>query len=191
MTERPDFAHKPTLTGDRVVLRPFADGDLDGLRVMLHDPEVLRLTGGRPDGTDEERERRLRDWYGSRNGQADRLDLAVVDRDGGGCVGEVVLNQWDPVNNNCNFRIALGPAGRDRGLGTEAARLIVGYGFERLGLHRIALRVFTGNPRARRAYLKVGFVSEGVLRNTLRDGDGWIDEEVMAILAPEWRAAQD
>ena len=114
-----------------------------------------------------------------------------MDRATGACVGEVVLNDWDPANRNCNFRTLLAAAGRDRGLGTEAVRLIVGHGFERLGLHRISLEVFAFNPRARRVYEKVGFVAEGVLRQVLSDGDDWVDATVMSILAPEWAEPRD
>ncbi|MCT2280001.1 GNAT family N-acetyltransferase [Micromonospora chalcea] len=179
-----DFSVKPTLTGERVVLRPFHDDDLPALATILADPEVVRLTGSPAGETFEPA--RLRAWYGTRNSQDDRLDLAVVDRVSGACVGEVVLNEWDRANASCNFRTLIGPGGRDRGLGTEAVRLVVGYGFERLGLHRIGLEVFAFNPRARRAYEKVGFVAEGTLRQVLRDGDGWVDATVMSILAPEW-----
>ncbi|WP_229399434.1 GNAT family N-acetyltransferase [Micromonospora okii] len=179
----PDLSVKPILTGELVVLRPFVDDDVATFRAALADPEVCRLTGSPVEEPDE---RRLRDWYGSRNAQTDRLDLAVVDRATGGCVGEVVLNQFDERNRSCNYRTLFAASGRNRGLGTEATRLIVGYGFERLGLHRIALEVFAFNPRARRAYEKVGFVAEGVLRQVLRDGDDWVDATVMSILAPEW-----
>ena len=179
-----DFSVKPTLAGARVVLRPFHDDALPALAGILTDPEVVRLTGSPAGETFEPS--RLRAWYGTRNSQDDRLDLAVVDRAGGACVGEVVLNEWDRANASCNFRTLIGPGGRDRGLGTEAVRLIVGYGFEQLGLHRIGLEVFASNPRARRAYEKVGFVAEGTLRQVLRDGDGWVDATVMSILAPEW-----
>lgn len=178
-----DFSVKPTLTGERVLLRPFVEDDIAAFEAALSDPEVARLTGSPPGGHDFER---LRAWYGSRNTQTDRLDLAVVDRASGACVGEVVLNEWDPDNRSCNFRTLIGPIGRDRGLGTEAVRLVVGYGFEELGLHRISLEVFAFNPRARRVYEKVGFVAEGVLRHVLRDGDDWVDATVMSILAPEW-----
>ncbi|MGW5558062.1 GNAT family N-acetyltransferase [Micromonospora sp. NPDC003944] len=182
----PDFSTKPTLTGERVILRPFVDDDLDTFRAVVADAEVARLTGSPiDDAPDEER---MRSWYGSRNAQTDRLDLAVVDRATGACVGEVVLNDWDPDNRSCNFRTLLAAAGRDRGLGTEAVRLVVGYGFESLDLHRISLEVFAFNPRARRVYEKVGFVVEGVLRQVLRDGDDWVDATVMSILAPEWAA---
>jgi RimJ/RimL family protein N-acetyltransferase len=194
VTEKPapDFSVKPTLTGEKVVLRPFIlDEDLPALREMLQDPDALKLTGSShgPDELprwDENAEAKLADWYGSRNAQADRLDLAVVDKASGQCVGEVVLNDWDNGNSNCGFRTLLGPKGRDRGLGTESVRMIVGYGFEQLGLHRIALEVYSFNPRARRVYEKVGFVPEGVLRDALRWEDGWVDATVMSILAPDW-----
>jgi RimJ/RimL family protein N-acetyltransferase len=71
-------------------------------------------------------------------------------------------------------------------MGTEATRLIVGYGFEMLRLHRISLEVYAFNPRARRAYEKVGFVAEGVLRDALLWDGERVDATVMSILAPEW-----
>ena len=186
------FASKPTLTGEKVVLRPFNDGDLPAIRAVLLDPEARMLTGSVHNAAEArspeppEEEALLLDWYGTCNDQPDRLDLAVVDKMTRECVGEAVLNQWDPGNESCNFRIFIGPNGRDRGLGTEATRLIVGHGFERLGLHRISLEVYAFNPRARRAYEKVGFRVEGVLRESFRYNAEWIDATVMSILASEW-----
>lgn len=192
MVHTPDFSVKPVLTSDRVSLRPFAEDDLDALREALRDPEVRRLTGSVHDEAAQFAAEspaeiaELREWYSSRATAPDRLDLAVVDNASGRCVGEVVLNQWDPGNHSCNFRILLGPGGRGRGLGTEATRLVVGYGFERLALHRISLEVYAFNARARRVYEKVGFRPEGVLRESLRYRNEWIDATVMSILAPEW-----
>jgi RimJ/RimL family protein N-acetyltransferase len=177
-----DFSHKPTLTGASVVLRPFRPGDVEALGEALRDPEVARLTGTHAAPADEA----VRAWYATRNEQPDRLDLAVEDRGSGACVGEAVLNEWSPACRSCNFRILMTAAGRGRGLGTEATRLLVGYGFERLGLHRISLEVYAFNPRARRAYEKVGFVTEGVLRDALHWDGAWVDAIVMSILAPEW-----
>jgi RimJ/RimL family protein N-acetyltransferase len=194
VTDQPaaDFSVKPTLAGEKVVLRPFSlERDAPALRAMLQDPEALRLTGGShgPDDLaawDDEAEAKFWSWYTTRNQQPDRLDLAVVDQATGGCVGEVVLNDVSAANRSCGFRTLLGPAGRGRGLGTEAVRMIVGYGFERLALHRISLEVYSFNPRARRVYEKVGFVTEGILREALRWDGQWIDATVMSILAPEW-----
>jgi RimJ/RimL family protein N-acetyltransferase len=181
---------QPVLTGELVVLRPFTVTDAEAMAQILADPGVVRLTGSAHTTADtlagappvEE----LRAWYGTRAGLTDRLDLAVVDRATGELVGEVVLNEWDEGSSSCNFRTLIGPAGRGRGLGTEAARLVVGFGFDTLGLHRIELGVHAFNPRARRVYEKVGFVHEGTRREALRFDDTWVDTEVMAVLSSEW-----
>ncbi len=180
-----NFSVKPVLTGEKCVLRPFTEADADVMREIIHDPEVLRFTGEPPGELTPER---LRSWYGTRAGQPDRLDLAVTDRGTGELLGEVVLYEWDPAARGCTFRTLIGSRGRGRGVGTEAIRLVVGYGFEELGLHRIQLEAYRHNHRALRVYQKVGFLVEGVRRETeMRDGE-WVDEVLMAILDREWAA---
>ncbi|MGW6905797.1 GNAT family N-acetyltransferase [Streptomyces sp. NPDC054940] len=178
-----DFSVKPVLTGDLTVLRPFTEADAAVMQEIIEDPEVLRFTGEAPDELTPER---LRSWYGSRSDQPDRLDLAVTDRATGELVGEVVLYEWDAGARSCTFRTLIGPRGRGRGLGTEATRLIVGHGFEQLGLHRVQLEAYGHNHRALRVYEKVGFVVEGVRREAdLKDGR-WADWVMMAVLEHEW-----
>lgn len=178
-----DFSVKPVLTGDRTVLRPFTEADATVMAEIIEDPEVVRFTG---EASEEFPMERLRSWYGSRSAQNDRLDLAVTDRATGELVGEVVLYEWDATARSCTFRTLVGPRGRGRGIGTEATRLIVGHGFEQLGLHRIQLEAYGHNPRALRVYEKVGFVVEGVRREAdFRDGQ-WLDWVMMAVLDHEW-----
>ena len=79
------------------------------------------------------------------------------------------------------------PAYRGRGYGTDAMRLLVGYGFRELDLHRIQLGVLVNNPRAIRCYEKVGFVREMVRRAEIyRDGRR-IDALYMGLLRSEWK----
>ncbi|MFE6945356.1 GNAT family N-acetyltransferase [Streptomyces chartreusis] len=180
-----DFSVKPVLTGDRTVLRPFTEADAAVMAEIIEDPEVVRFTG---EASEEFSLERLRSWYGSRSAQNDRLDLAVTDRATGELVGEVVLYEWDATARSCTFRTLVGPRGRGRGIGTEATRLIVGHGFEQLGLHRIQLEAYGHNPRALRIYEKAGFVVEGVRREAdFRDGQ-WLDWVMMAVLDHEWAA---
>ncbi|WP_033213014.1 GNAT family N-acetyltransferase [Kitasatospora phosalacinea] len=185
------FADKPTLVGEKVLLRPVRpQEDLPMLRVMINDPDVLRYTSAshtpEPPEWDEATERRVVDWYTTRNDRTDRLDLIVVDRATGRGVGEIVLNEWDEPNRACNLRIAIGPDGRDRGLGTEAVRLLTDHAIRALGLNRVSLSVYAFNGRGRRAYEKAGFQVEGVRRQVLRHGDEWIDDIDMAVLAQDW-----
>jgi RimJ/RimL family protein N-acetyltransferase len=178
-----NFSVKPVLTGELTVLRPFTEDDAAGIAEIIDDPEVLRFTF---DSSTELTLERLRSWYGSRSAQTDRIDLAVTDRSTGELLGEVVLYEWDPASGSCTFRTLIGPRGRGRGIGTEATRLIIGYGFDQLGLNRIQLELYSDNHRARRVYEKVGFVEEGVRRQALMRGEDRVDETLMAVLAQDW-----
>lgn len=178
-----DMSMKPTLTGDRVILRPVSTEDVPGFLEMLADEESGRLTGSHgsiePDAA--------RTWYATRGAQPDRLDLAIVERASGEYAGEVVLNDLDHDNRSCGFRIALRPGFVDRGLGSEATRLIVAYAFDELGLHRIELEVYAFNPRARRVYEKAGFIHEGTQRHALLWDGEWVDAHMMSILGSDPR----
>lgn len=183
------FAVKPTLLGEKVLLRPVAVTDTPGLVELLNDPQVRRLTGSHLRVPPESERERAEQWYASRAGQDDRLDLAVVERATGGYVGEVVLNELDTDNRSCGFRIALvGPRAFGRGLGTEATRLILTYAFETVGVHRVELEVFAFNPRARHVYERVGFLHEGTKRQALCWQGDWVDTHIMAVLADDWAA---
>lgn len=178
----PDLADKPTLVGEQVLLRPVAEQDVPGLREILDDPDGRRLTGTHAEFSEDE----LHRWYASRGLQADRLDLAIVERASDQYAGEAVLNDLDAANGSCSFRIALRPGFRGRGLGAEATGLLLAHGFQTVGLHRIWLEVYAFNPRARAVYERVGFHAEGVLRDALHWDGGYVDAIVMSMLAPEW-----
>jgi RimJ/RimL family protein N-acetyltransferase len=178
-----DFAAKPTLAGERILLRPVSVQDVPGLRELVEDPDTRRLTGTHAVFD----EARLRRWYGSRGDHHDRLDLAVVEQATGEYAGEVVLNGLDPDNLSCSFRIGLRPGCRGRGLDTEATSLIIGYALRTVGLHRVWLEVYAFNPRAQAVYERVGFRVEGTLRDALRWDGAYVDAIAMAVLAPHWR----
>jgi RimJ/RimL family protein N-acetyltransferase len=177
------FADKPTLIGKRVILRPMVAADAEAFLESMDD-ESMRLTGTHRTFTLEE----LRAWATSRADVDDRLDLSIDDAETGHWVGELAINDWDPDNRSCGFRIALGPQGRNRGFGTEATRLIVDYVFAHLPIHRIGLEVFAFNPRAAHVYESVGFVREGVMRDALLWDGAHVDTVVMGILRPDWLA---
>jgi diamine N-acetyltransferase len=101
-------------------------------------------------------------------------------------IGDCGFTHIDWQNRSAEFGIAIGDKSYwNRGYGTEAVRLLVGYGFNTLNMNRIYLRVFENNPGAIRAYEKAGFVHEGRQRQAqFRDGK-YIDVLVMSILRSE------
>lgn len=178
------FTPKPTLVGPLVVARPGVADDAEGF--MEVDVQAMRLTGTHRRHSPEE----LRRWYGSRAEQTDRLDLAVVERATGEVAGEVVLNDLNPHNRSCGFRILLvAERFRGRGLGTDATRLVLGHAFRAVGLNRVELTVYDFNPRARHVYEKMGFRMEGTRRQALLWEGRWVDAHVMGLLASEWTVA--
>lgn len=181
------FADKPTLEGTVVTLRPMRAGDAASMFADTTDVEANRLTGTHDDFTLEQIER----WTASRHDTDDRLDLAAVDPATGEWLGEVVINEWDPDNRSCSFRIALSERARNRGIGTEATRLIVDHVFGAIDdppVNRLELEVYAFNPRAITVYERIGFVREGVRRAALRWDGEFVDAITMSILRSEWAA---
>lgn len=173
---------KPFLKGEKVMLRPFIDEDFTYIEECLMDVEVIKLTGS---DSQYDREFTL-NWYHTRNEQIDRLDLAIVDQSKDMLVGEVVANLYDEKNHSMNFRILIGPRGRDRGFGTEATRLFINYLFSHTTLNGLTLSVFDFNPRAKRVYEKVGFLVDSIDENELEFEGNWVDSVNMKLKREDW-----
>jgi RimJ/RimL family protein N-acetyltransferase len=175
------FAEKPTLRSERLVLRPIVATDADAMWADLDDAEGMRLTGTHTEFSRDAIDR----WAASRSDADDRLDLAVTDSKTGEWLGEVVINEWDPDNRSCSFRIALSAHARNRGVGTEATRLLLDHVFDEIDdppVHRVELAVFAFNPRAIAVYERVGFIREGVSRDALLWDGEFVDSIQMAML---------
>jgi RimJ/RimL family protein N-acetyltransferase len=185
-----DFAQKSTLYGELVELRPASGCDALSLHTLMVDPEVGRLTGSvHADGEPAEHTGtvdQLEELYDRWSVAHDRIVWVIIDRKTGEVVGEAVLNDLDVGNRSCGFRIWISGA-RDRGLGTEATRLVIGHALDEQGLNRVELEVYAFNPRARHVYEKVGFVHEGTRREALRFNDAWVAAHVMSIIASDWQ----
>jgi RimJ/RimL family protein N-acetyltransferase len=84
-------------------------------------------------------------------------------------------------------RIAVREPGR--GAGALLLRGVLDLIFGETDTNRVDLDVFLDNDRARRAYEKAGFQSEGILRDWHRNGDGSFSTvRLMAILRRDWEA---
>ncbi len=177
--------HTPYLVGERVYLRPLDLADAPTLQQHINHPEVVRtLAMWRPLSVEEEG-----DWIERAGRSETDVVMGLARRDEDRLIGAAGLHQIDWRNRSAMFGIQIGDPGEwGKGFGTEATRLVTGYGFDRLNLNRIWLYVYEHNPAGVRAYEKVGYRREGVLRQgVFRDGR-YRDVYLMALLAEEWRA---
>jgi RimJ/RimL family protein N-acetyltransferase len=183
-----DLWHPPQIVGRGVALRRPEPNDLEALVRWYRDPEIARLTRyqARP-MTQAEIER----FFQARMLAPDALAYSIVELPGWRLVGFTTFSSLDGDNGSILFHITIGE--RDawgRGLGTEATELMVGHAFERLGLHRVGLTVFSYNERAIRAYEKAGFRVEGRLRDAIMRDGRFHDEVQMGMLESEWTERQ-
>ena len=101
-------------------------------------------------------------------------------------VGVISLMNISRANSSADLSIIVGEGeDRERGLGSEAIRLLLRYAFEELGLHRVGLSVFEFNETAISAYKKLGFREEGRLRQAVNRGGTFYDAILMSIFASD------
>lgn len=169
------------LVGNRVVLRPIEKSDTDLIVAWRNNPLVRGNFIFQEPFTPEMHLR----WMDERvaTGQVAQF---IIEREGAP-VGSVFLRDIDPTHQKGEFGIFIGEdAARGQGLGTEAARLMLGYGFGRLGLHKIFLRVLAGNTGAIKSYENAGFVQEAYLRDDVFLNGKFCDLVLMAIRKGEF-----
>jgi aminoglycoside 6'-N-acetyltransferase len=150
------------LRGARVTLRTGGDADADALRTILEEPSVATWWG-EPDARDE--------LAAALRGESDEV-LLVIEVDGEVAGGIQFWEEPDPRYRHAGIDIFLGGRFQDRGLGTEALRLLAGHLFDERGHHRLTIDPAAANERAIRAYEKVGFRPVGVMRRYERGPDG-------------------
>ena len=105
--------------------------------------------------------------------------FTIYDRSDDEPFGTASLMEINWRHRRARFGILLGDR-HGRGLGTEATRLVLDWGFNMLGLANVLLEVLTDNERAIRAYERAGFRRLGVRRSAvLGAGGGQVDELLM------------
>lgn len=102
-------------------------------------------------------------------------------------IGTVGLYSHRDIYRSWEFRILIGhPDYLGKGIGEEATRMVVDWGFKRLNAHRIWLGVNEENVGAVKCYEKVGFKREGVLRDEIWINGKYVNAIRMSILEAEW-----
>jgi RimJ/RimL family protein N-acetyltransferase len=173
------------LSGPTICLRPVEREDARIIAPWLNDQEVIRTTlQYRPMTLAREEE-----FLAQASASEKDLVLGIVPRATGQLVGVTGLHLLDFRNRHASFGLMIGVKEEwGKGYGTEASRLILDHAFLTLNLNRVWLHVHEYNTRGVRAYERVGYRKEGLLRqDCYRDGRYW-DTFVMGVLREEWVA---
>lgn len=116
-----------------------------------------------------------------------RYQLAVTLRESDRLVGSCGLRKPTPKAQQAELGYEIAPDFWGQGLATEAARAMVQWGSDELGLHRIYAQCLAENTASARVMLKLGMVQEGKLRDDRLIKGVWRDTLIHGLLAAEWR----
>jgi [ribosomal protein S5]-alanine N-acetyltransferase len=180
------FAKFPVLQTERLLLRELrSDDDLAPYFAMFSSPEVMRYIG-RPVHKDIEESRefleRNRIQFAHRTGIRWAITLRGDDR----MIGSVGHWRLMKEHNRAEIGYDLHESHWGKGLMPEALRAVLRFGFVEMELHSTEAQIDPDNQRSRRVLERLGFRSDGRIReNFLYDGR-YIDSEVFTLLDREF-----
>jgi RimJ/RimL family protein N-acetyltransferase len=166
----------PVMNPFRLTLRPALLADIDAMMAIERSPNYELYVAR----SEEEEHRAMLSspshvyWLG-------------VEETGAVEAFAILRGLGDPHLNLYLKRVAVARPGQ--GLGTAFLSLVLDEAFGPMGAERFHLDCFADNARAQRAYMKLGFTRDGVLRQAYRLADGRRSDLIMmAILKSEWEA---
>jgi [ribosomal protein S5]-alanine N-acetyltransferase len=153
--------------GDRVRLREFTSDDLERIWEWGSSPEFFRYVAIRPPASfDDERAWLAAVVEGAARRPRGDYELGIEAVDGSLLVGSLRLAiEPDRRLRSASIGYGIHPALWGRGYATEAARLIIEFGFQSLGHHRIWATYHPDNVASARVLDKAGMQLEGRLRH--------------------------
>lgn len=171
------------LRTERLVLREFCDDDFDAVHSYAADLEVVRFMNWGPNTEDETRDFLERAQSRASADPCVGYDFAVVEASTDDLIGGIGLygDGSQAMLGYCFSQPAWG-----KGYATEAAQLLLDFGFESMDIHRVWAGCDTENAGSVRVLQKLGMRREGHLRHDCQIRREWRDTFLYAILEDEW-----
>lgn len=145
------------LTTERLILRPWNEGDAEGLFEYASNPDVGPPAGWPPHKNIEESMDVIRNVFSGSE------CYAICEKENGKAIGavELKLNGHTDMtrrDDECELGYWLGKPFWGRGYMPEAVKELIRHGFEDLGMTTIWCGYYDGNEKSRRVQEKTGFV---------------------------------
>jgi RimJ/RimL family protein N-acetyltransferase len=184
LAELPAF---PRIAGKRVQLRAPRNEDAVDLFALFSDPAVRRYWSRPPMTTLGEAQGLIGEMLDAFE-QRTLINWMVADRDDA-VIGTCTLFRIDARHRHAEIGYALRSDRWGQGLAREAVTLMLDWAFRRFDLQRVEADIDPANAASRALLSRLGFVSEGLLRERYFVGDVVSDTELFGLLAADWTAA--
>jgi [ribosomal protein S5]-alanine N-acetyltransferase len=175
----------PQLQGRRVRLRGPRNDDADALFALFSDPAVMRYWSRPPMTTLGEAQGLVAEMLDSFERRS-LFNWMITMRDDDAVIGTCTLFRIDPRHRHAEIGYALRSDHWGRGIASEAVALVLDWAFRRLDLQRVEADIDPRNDGSRQLLARLGFRSEGVMRQRFFVGDEATDSEIFGLLAEDW-----
>jgi RimJ/RimL family protein N-acetyltransferase len=178
----------PCLMGNLVTLRELRPSDAPALFSAVSSEQVAKFISPPPATVDGFS--RFINWAIRQRQSGQYVCFAVVPNGSDTPIGIFQVRSLEPAFGTAEWGFALASEFWGMGIFVDAAKLVVDFSFEELGVHRLEARAALKNGRGNGALQKLGAVQEGVLRHSfLRNGE-YLDQALWTILRDEWMEAK-
>ncbi len=164
-------------------LRSLSLEDLAEYRALLNLPEIEEMLVGWNfplNKTEQEK------WYQGQPMKSNTQRFSLVEGDE--WLGFAGLWGIDWKDRYAEIGLALKPGNHGRGLGKKVIRAVTRYGFEVLNLHRIETQILAYNDASNKAFIKCGYVMEGVQRKKIFKRGAYHDLNILGLLRENFKA---
>jgi len=169
----------------RLTLRDYAPSDIPALVPLIGAREVAATTLRIPHPYIEFDARDFIACAQEDLSSGRALHLGIVLRESNALCGGVGL-RIESEHRRAELGYWIGVPYWGKGYATEAARAVVKYGFETLGLHRIFAGHFANNPASARVLRKIGMRHEGCQRAHILKWGEFLDLEMYGMLVADF-----
>jgi len=179
----------PTLTSERLLLRPHTLADALDVQRFAGDIEIAKTTLNIPHPYEDGLAEAWIETHQDAWENASLLALAITEVNTNefiGGIGLVLHLQHDKAN----LGYWIGKPHWGKGYATEAARMLIHYGFTELNLNRIEADYFSKNEASGRVMQKLGMNPEGFSKQAYKKWEGYIDIERYAILKRDYESSK-
>jgi RimJ/RimL family protein N-acetyltransferase len=175
----------PTLSGSMITLRELRATDAQDLLASLGTAEVTRLISPPPPTVDGFE--KFIAWTNRQREAGKSIAYGVTLNGSDTVVGLFQIRSITPGFGVAEWGFALGSELWGTGIFADAARLVLDFGFDVLGVHRMEAKAAVQNGRGNGALQKLGAVQEAVLRRSFLRNGVYMDQAYWTILAATWR----
>lgn len=180
------MAGQPTLESERLVLKPLTPKDAPILHLLAGRREIADTTISIPHPYSEQQALQWIVGTAELYAKGKVVVFAIQLKGEGGLVGTIGLRDIDSEHSQAELGFWIAVECWRKGYATEAARTVVAFGFEQLGLNRIYAHYMARNPASGHVLAKIGMKPEGLLRQRVRKWGVFEDVVPMALLREEW-----